>query len=424
MTASHPIAAPTEPQSPSAAIDAVCAHLVPLDTESIPLAHSSGRVLAQALHADCASPALDMSSMDGFAVRVVDLNGMASTTGLPIATGTDSEASIGYAPVSMQPGRAIRIVTGAPIPIGADAVVRHEDVRIANGCALLQIAASAVQPGAFIRRTGENASKGAEILQPGTLIGAASIGALAAFGAASVRVHRRVPVAIITTGDELVTTAQTPAPWQTRDSNGSVLATILGARPWIEVVAHLHAKDDADALAATLATALESADAVILTGGVSMGHHDHVPQVVSRLGAVTVFHRLPQRPGRPMLAAVLPRTGSRAPRLILGLPGNPVSVMVTARRLAIPMLGKLAGLPHGQFTAPRLQTDGDDGAQLSMWWFRLVSDRISAEGERRLHLLPTKSSGDIAAAAISTGFVEVAPNQSAAGANAFYPWMH
>jgi hypothetical protein len=88
------------------------------------------------------------------------------------------------------------------------------------------------------------------------------------------------------------------------------------------------------------------------------------------------------------------------------------------------MLGKLAGLPHGQFTAPRLHTDGDDGAQLGMWWFRLVSERISAEGERRLQLLPTKSSGDIAAAATSIGFVEVAPHQSAAGANAFYPWMH
>lgn len=424
MTASNPIAAPTEPQSPSAAIDAVCVHLDPLETESIALALSPGRVLAEVVRADRASPALDMSSMDGFAVRVADLNAMASATGLPIANGIGSEASIGQAPVSMRAGHTIRIVTGAPIPIGADAVVRHEDVRVVNGHALLQIAANAVQPGAFIRREGENASKDAEILQPGTLIGAAAIGALATFGAASIRVHRRVRVVIITTGDELVTTDHTPAPWQIRDSNGSVLASLLGARPWIKVVAHLHAKDDADALAATLAAALESADAVILTGGVSMGHHDHVPQVVARLGATTVFHRLPQRPGRPMLAAVLPRAGARAPQLILGLPGNPVSVMVTARRLGIPMLGKLAGLPHGYFNAPRLHADGDDGAQLGMWWFRLVSERVTADGERRLQLLPTKSSGDIAAAATSTGFVEVAPHQSAAGPNAFYPWMH
>ncbi len=424
MTASNPIVAPTEPQSPSVAIDAVCAHLVPLETESIALAQSPGRVLAEVVRADRASPALDMSSMDGFAVQVVDLTAMTSTHGLLIATGADYEASIGQPPVSMQPGHAIRIVTGAPIPIGADAVVRHEDVRVANGYALLQIAANAVQPGAFIRREGENASKGAEILQPGTLIEAAAIGALATFGAANVRVHRRVRVAIITTGDELVSTDRTPAPWQIRDSNGSVLASLLGARAWIEVVAHLHAQDDADALAATLATALESADAVILTGGVSMGHHDHVPQVVARLGAKTVFHRLPQRPGRPMLAAVLPRVGTRAPRLILGLPGNPVSVMVTARRLGIPMLGKLAGLPREYFNAPRMHTDGDDGVQLGMWWFRLVSERVTADGERRLQLLPTKSSGDIAAAAMSTGFVEVPPHQSAAGPNAFYPWMH
>jgi molybdopterin molybdotransferase len=424
MTASNPTAARTDPPSPNAAIDAVCAHLVPLEAESVSLAHSSGRVLAEAVHADRASPALDMSSMDGFAVRVADLEVMASATGLAIATGSGSEASIGQPPVSMRAAHAIRIVTGAPIPIGADAVVRHEDVRVQNGFAVLQIAASAVQTGAFIRPAGENASQGVEILQPGTLIGAAAIGALATFGTSSVRVHRRVRVAIITTGDELVTTDRTPAPWQIRDSNGSVLASLLWARAWIEVVEHLHAKDDADALAATLARALESADAVVLTGGVSMGHHDYVPQVIERLGAQTVFHRLPQRPGRPMLAAVLPRAGTRAPRLILGLPGNPVSVMVTARRLGIPMLGQLAGLPQGAFTAPRLHIDGDDGAQLGMWWFRLVSERVTTDGERRLQLLPTKSSGDIAAAAMSTGFVEVPPNQSAAGANAFYPWMH
>ncbi|MEY4810256.1 MAG: hypothetical protein RI986_594, partial [Planctomycetota bacterium] len=256
MTASIPIATRTEPPSPNAAIDAVCAHLVPLDAESVSLEHSSGRVLAGAVHADRASPALDMSSMDGFAVRVADLQAMASTTGLAIATGSGSEASIGQPPVSMRAAHAVRIVTGAPIPIGADAVVRHEDVRVQNGFALLQIAASAVQTGAFIRRAGENASQGAAIIQPGTLIGAAAIGALATFGASSVRVHRRVRVTIITTGDELVTTDRTPDPWQIRDSNGSVLASLLGARAWIEVVAHLHATDDADVLAAVLVTAL------------------------------------------------------------------------------------------------------------------------------------------------------------------------
>jgi len=424
MTMPNPIAARTELPSPSAALDAVRAHLVALSTELVPLAHSTGRVLADVVCADRASPALDMSSMDGFAVRHADLGMMASDTGLPIATGANSEASIGHAPVDMHPGHTIRIVTGAPIPLGADAVVRHEDVRVAGNHALLQIAPSAVTRGAFIRRLGENALKGAEILLPNTLIGAAEIGALATFGAADVRVYRRVRVAIIVTGDELVTSDQTPKPWEIRDSNGSVLASLLGARAWIEVVAYLHAKDDADGLAATVASALELADAVILTGGVSMGHHDHVPHVIERLGATTVFHRLPQRPGRPMLAAVLPATSARPPRLILGLPGNPVSVMVTARRLGIPMLGRLAGLADNEFAVPHRHTDGDDGAQLGMWWFRLVCERVAPNGERRLHLLPTKSSGDVAAAATSAGFVEIAPNQSAAGQNPFYPWMH
>ena len=432
------------PNSPREAIDAVRAQVQVVATEIIPLAQCNGRVLAQAIHADRDSPALDVSAMDGFAVRMTDLIVMAGENGLPVAalekvrdaivsggvanvseeSGGMSEAMIGHAQIQMRAGHAVRIVTGAPIPIGADVVVRYEDVVMNNGVVRLMIEASAIKTGANIRRRGENAKCGDEIARAGVVIGAATIGAMASFGVAQVVVRKRVRVALVTTGDELVGAQDQPQPWQVRDSNGPVLESLLGAHAWIEIVSRTHARDDADSLADTLARAMEIADAVILTGGVSMGHKDFVPQVAARLGARTIFHKLPQRPGRPMLAAVRPATGALAARMILGLPGNPVSVMVTARRLGIEMLGALAGLSTQHFAAHTRAVANADNATLPMWWYRVVGERVNTSGHSELHLLTGKGSGDIAAAALSVGFIEVAPGEQTLGAHKFYAWMH
>ena len=432
------------PNSPREAIDAVRAQVQVVATEIIPLAQCNGRVLAQAIHADRDSPALDVSAMDGFAVCMADLIVMAGENGLPVAalekvrdaivsggvanvseeSGGMSEAMIGHAQIQMRAGHAVRIVTGAPIPIGADVVVRYEDVVVNNGGVRLMIEASAIKTGANIRRRGENAKCGDEIARTGVVIGAATIGAMASFGVAQVVVRKRVRVALVTTGDELVGAQDQPQPWQVRDSNGPVLESLLGAHAWIEIVSRTHARDDADSLADTLARAMEIADAVILTGGVSMGHKDFVPQVAARLGARTIFHKLPQRPGRPMLAAVRPATGALAARMILGLPGNPVSVMVTARRLGIEMLGALAGLSTQHFAAHTRAVANADNATLPMWWYRVVGERVNTSGHSELHLLTGKGSGDIAAAALSVGFIEVAPGEQTLGAHKFYAWMH
>ena len=432
------------PNSPREAIDAARAQVQVVATETIPLAQCNGRVLAQAIHADRDSPALDVSAMDGFAVRMADLIVMAGANGLPMgapekineaiagggATNVReesagmSEAMIGHAQIQMRAGHAVRIVTGAPIPIGADVVVRYEDVVVNNGGVQLMIEASAIKTGANIRRRGENAKCGDEIARAGVVIGAATIGAMASFGVAQVVGRKRVRVALVTTGDELVDAHDQAQPWQVRDSNGPVLESLLGARPWIEIVSRTHARDDADTLADTLTRAMDIADAVILTGGVSMGHKDFVPQVAARLGARTIFHKLPQRPGRPMFAAARPAVGAIAPCLILGLPGNPVSVMVTARRLGLEMLGALAGISAPHFAAHTRGVANADNATLPMWWYRLVGESMNADGINELHLLSGKGSGDIAAAASSVGFVEVAPGQHTVGAHNFYAWKH
>ncbi len=436
----NPIATMSEmkqPTSPREAIDAVRAQVQVVATQTLPLAQCHGRVLAQAIHADRDSPALDVSAMDGFAVCMRDLSVMESENGLPVyaivgdgdvdSGGTPkskSEAIIGHAPVAMRVGHAVRIVTGAPIPIGADVVVRHEDVVATNGGVRLMMQASNIKSGANIRRRGENAQCGHEITRVGVVIGAAIIGALASFGVSQVVVHKRVRVALVTTGDELVDAQEQAQAWQVRDSNGPVLESLLGAHAWIEIVSRTHARDNANELAATLTNAMEAADAVILTGGVSMGHKDFVPHVVTELGARTIFHKLPQRPGRPMLAAVRPAVGATTPRMILGLPGNPVSVMVTARRLGIEMLGVLAGVGAGHFAAHAREVSNPDNATLPLWWHRLVGERVNANGNSELYLLSSKGSGDIAAAASSVGFVEVPPDQHTTGAHNFYAWMH
>jgi len=422
LTPPPPTTTPTL-SSPHAAIDAVRALLLKVPTELRALDQVHARVLAQSVHADRDSPALDVSAMDGFAIRIADIAAMVSQQGLPVIDAAMGEARIGHPPIVMPPHHAVRIVTGAAIPVGADTVVRHEDVEHANGCVRLKVTTLAIARGANIRVRGENAKCGALITPAGNLISAATVGALASFGVAQVGVHRKVRVAIVITGDELVHAHAQPQPWQVRDSNGPVLESVLHTQAWIEIISRTHAHDDADALAATIEAAMREADAVILTGGVSMGHRDFVPQVVTRVGAHTLFHKLPQRPGRPMLAAVRPAQGECAARLILGLPGNPVAVMTTARRLVVEMLGALAGLSAEHFAPQQRSIANCDDATLSMWWYRLVAERVGANGDNELHLIEGKGSGDIAAAANSLGFVEIPPGERATGLRNLYRWL-
>jgi molybdenum cofactor synthesis domain-containing protein len=315
---------------------------------------------------------------------------------------------------------AMRIVTGAPVPLGADAIVKHEDLIESDGRARLRVPADSIKPSAHIRRRGENVNANAEVLHAGNVISGPAVGALASFGVGEVPVHRLVRVAIISTGDELVSVGASPMDWQLRDGNSPALTAMLGARHWIEVHSVTHVRDDGDQLTAALREAAANADAIVLSGGVSMGHRDFVHSAVRALGARTIFHGLPQRPGKPMLAAVLRREGGRETLPILGLPGNPVSVLVTCRRLAIPILGRLAGVAASAFDGtPRTLAEPDD-ARIDLWWHRAVSQ----DADRGLRLIANRSSGDFAAVAGSAGFVEIPPGESGTGPWPFFAWDH
>ncbi len=392
-------------REPQEAVDALVERLGPVTTERVALDRAVGRVLAEPVKADRDSPPRDVSSMDGYAVRLEDLR----RPRLPLA----GEIPIGSAPPAMVPGHAWRIVTGACVPAEAEAVVRREDTEESDDWIRLTIDPGQVPAAQFIRRQGENLRAGAELVAAGTAITPGVISALASFGTTNPLVYRRVIVGLLTTGDELVPPSEEPPPWKIRDANGPTLSSLFGSIPWLRLMPTDNAGDSLEALEASLRRLLGSCDAVLATGGVSMGNRDFVPAAVERVGGQTVFHKLRQRPGKPMLGAV-----GGAGQAVLGLPGNPVSVMVTARRYAYAVLRRLGGFSttHPPTTVVALRDPDDE--RLDLWWHRPV--RLTSDGEA--DLLPSRGSGDIAAAARSDGFVCLPPGQAGRGPWPYWSW--
>ncbi|MGH7243469.1 MAG: molybdopterin molybdotransferase MoeA [Phycisphaerales bacterium] len=391
--------------SPAAALNALLARLPTVSHETIALADCRGRILASALNSDRPSPAIDVSVMDGFAMRRSDI----AKGQLPIS----GDALIGLPPITLAANSAARIVTGAPIPLGADRVLRIEDITIAgNEISFNPALETNLPPKLFIRRKGENAEAGTEVVPSGTTITPAVASALASCGVPNPSVFRRLRVGILSTGDEVLGADATPQPWQLRDGNSAALHSLFSSLSIVESVEIRHAPDDQRRILAAASELLSRSDALFLSGGVSMGHRDLVPAALAQLGATTIFHKVPQRPGKPILAAMGPRQ-----QLILGLPGNPVSVLVTAHRFGVPALEHLAGstAPRHQ---PAISIANLDKQAIPLWWHRIV--RLTADG--RAELVDNNGSGDLIASARSTGFVEIPPSTSAPGPWPYYAW--
>ncbi len=404
MTSLPPQQPASQYDSPDMAIARLAASLQTLDSEAVPIAKACGRVLRQAIVADRDSPAADVSAMDGYAIRMADLQ-----SSQPLAVSGESRP--GHPPPEPQATAAMRVFTGAIVPAGFDAVIRREDTEEDEHAVRMLAAAKTATAGLNIRRQGENSRRGSEVLPAGTLLNTAGVAAAANFGVTAPLVTRRVRVTVIVTGDELRSVEQTVEPWQLRDSNGYALAAMFSGQPWIEHVATHSSLDTLDDLTARLQHALAVSDAVVLTGGVSMGDYDHVPAAVKNCGGEVVFHRLPLRPGKPILGAA-----SEDGKLILGLPGNPVSATVCGRRFMLPLLGRLAGRTLAE--RPRVELADPPPAQLPLWWMRLV--RIDDRGQARL--VASQGSGDLVALACSDGFIETPPQEARPETPAGGPW--
>jgi molybdopterin molybdotransferase len=309
-----------------------------LPSEHVPLEQALGRALADDVRSEAAIPPFDNSSMDGFAVRAEDTAAVGA--GSPVRLRVVGESRAGRpAESAIGPGEVIRIATGAMIPAGANAILRREDVVERNGEIETE---RRVQAGTYIRLTGEDIRPGQGVLAGGAALGPAELGVLASIGCDPVLCRRRPCVAMISTGDELVDPAAHVRPGQIRDTN-SVAVAALASRAGADVTTVARIGDDRDATREAVAEAIER-DVAVICGGVSVGDHDHVRPVLEELGAEQLFWGVALRPGRPTWFG-LNRGGPRAGGgLVFGLPGNPVSVVVTFLLFVRPALRALVGL--------------------------------------------------------------------------------
>jgi molybdopterin molybdotransferase len=298
-----------------------------LPTELVSLPLSLGRTLARDIKARENIPPFTKATMDGFAVRAGD------TAAPPVELAIVEDLPAGrLARRSLGLGEAARIMTGAPLPDGADAVVMVEETApSARGV----VVRSAVRPGDNLGLAGEDLKKGETVLPRGVVIGPAEIGMLAAANAARVPVVRRPRIAVITTGDEIVEPGMKKRRGQIRNSNGWAL-TALAVRAGAEARYLGIARDRSAALAAKLRRA-RTADVVVLSGGVSVGDHDLVKEELRADGVRPVFWRVRIKPGKPVFF------GRRGRQLIFGLPGNPTSALVTFRLFVEPALARMLG---------------------------------------------------------------------------------
>jgi len=315
------------------------ARVKPLPAEEIQVVKSFGRVLREDVRSPHPIPPFHRSAMDGYAVKAADISGASESRPVLLKVLEDIPAGqVGK--FRLKKGTAARIMTGAPLPAGADTIVMVEDTETVSGKVLIRKAAA---KGNHVGRTGEDVRKGKRILPAGTVIGAAEMGMIAATGRCRVQVSTRPKVRILSTGSEIAAPGKPLGPGQIYDANGYSL-TGLAAQWGAETRFLGIAPDRKGALERKIARA-EGADLLVLSGGVSVGDYDLVQDILLGMGIERIFYKVRLKPGKPTFA------GIQGTRIVLGLPGHPVSCMVTFRLFAGLVIDTMLGKRE---TGPRL----------------------------------------------------------------------
>lgn len=398
--------------TPDQVWQSILAHIVALPAQPCTLGDGLRRVLAAPVVADRDLPPADRSAMDGFAVRAADLAGAPAILSVvgEVAAGSPSQPSI-------EAGTCMRIFTGGNVPPGADTVVRVEDTRPAGHDRVT--CAVAERHGANILRQGENARRGSVIVRAGTLLGPAQLAACAAVGCAELSVRGRPRVAIITTGRELLDPAAQPEPHQERDSNAVLIAASLSAEAML-VARASRVTDDRTAVAQRLGDAIRDADAVILSGGVSVGAYDFVPAAIGDVGARVLVHGVGMKPGKPFLFAL-----TAEGRPIFGLPGNPLAAATCLCEFVLPALRRMSGI-DAKLCRPVVRARLREGLSNQSGTQRYVLGALTwtATGAE-VAAVPSQSSADVVAGAQADGFVIIPADARSLDAGEdvdFRPW--
>ena len=373
---------------------AIAESITPLEAEEVVLADATGRVLRQPACAERDQPPFDRVMMDGIAVNFATLDGgqrrfrIAGTqhAGDPELTLSDSSD-------------CIEVMTGAVLPRGSDCVIPVERISVTEEFAEIE-AGYETQQHRFIHKQGTDFRAGVEVLAPGNTITPLDIAVIASCGLGSIQVSRLPVVRVISTGNELVAAGRPIEPHQIRLSNGPSLIAML-ARQGFTACAHDHLLDDEKLLARRIEEHLSAADVLILSGGVSMGKADFVPQVLADLGVEKVFHKISQRPGKPMWFGLGPRK-----QAVFALPGNPVSSLVCCRQYVLPALHRASGR-HAR-AAEIAVLDKTVIFEPALTNFLPVRVQTDANGVLRASPVSTNTSGDFAALSGTDGYVELA----------------
>ena len=361
------------------ALELLLAHTAPVGTETLPLSALAGRVLAEEVRARVPVPPFDRSPYDGYALIAADT--AAASRENPVTLRLTEEIPAGKAPtVALRHGLAAKILTGAPLPPGADVTVKYETVDFTDGTVTFR---EPVHPGDVVR-AGEDVEAGALLAEPGTELSPAHVGMLAGQGVAAASVYRRPAAAVLSTGSELAKPGEPLGPAQIYNSNAYTIAAYLndlgcgaenlGAVP-----------DDPEAIAAAIRSALGRADLVITTGGASVGDYDWAVRVFERIGAEILFWKVSFKPGGSLAAAVA------GDKLILSLSGNPGAAVIGLLRLGLPVLRRLRGCAAPLAEPVRVLLKGrfkKDSPQR-----RLVRGRLLLE-DGRAWFLPSDGQGN------------------------------
>lgn len=379
--------------STAEATAAITAAMPALGSERVPLNQAAGRILNQPVLAERDQPPFDRVTMDGVAI---DFAGF--TAGRREFRIQDTQHAGDPVTTLESADNCIEIMTGGVLPRGSNCIIPVERIRVADGVAALEDDYTPQQD-QFVHRQGSDHPSGHCVLSPGQRITPMDVAVIASCGLDEVLVNRQPAIRVISTGNELVPPGQPIEAHQVRLSNGPAVVAMLGQQGFVDS-AHEHLLDEPAIMEMRIADLLSESDVLILSGGVSMGKADYVPQILAKLGVRAVFHKISQRPGKPMWFGIAP-----GGQVVFALPGNPVSTLVCCRQYVLPALLRACGREEASAEFACLEEEIRFEPELTCFFPVRLHD--SGSGKVIATPVPTNTSGDFAALSGTHGYVEL-----------------